>query len=145
MTDQIQCSVTLAQVSTELLELLREPGWFINDGKQLRNHVISEFGDKAIIIDEEHGSFEFLILQRDDVPVKTYPWRAQYYSVNPAGPGGTTVTFELTEAEPFTLTVTESGFNSLGLSEEEHAKLIEGNTEAWNLELGLAAALNVAH
>lgn len=144
MTDQIQCSVTLTQVSTELVELLREPGWFINDGKKLRNHVISEFGDKAIIIDEEHGSFEFLILQRDDVPVKNYPWRSQFYSVNPSGPGGTTVTFDITQEQEFTLTVTESGFETLGLGAEELAKLIDGNTEAWNLELGLAAGLAIS-
>src|SRR5699024_11083469 len=58
--DEIVRSVLIHASAEEVFAVIREPGWFINDG-EYREHKITRQGAVTQVVDPVHGSFQLAI------------------------------------------------------------------------------------
>ncbi|MFC0672771.1 SRPBCC domain-containing protein [Brachybacterium hainanense] len=136
--DEILRSVRIAASPQTVFDVIREPGWFINEGAYVP-HEITDLGDGTFrVVDPVHGAF---VIAAD---VLEPPRRAVFRWLGGdagefAGAPTTTIEFTLVaEGQGTLLTVRESGFASLDEDSLARRRRIEENTEGWEIELGIA-------
>ncbi|MFI8413758.1 ATPase [Paeniglutamicibacter gangotriensis] len=130
--DAIEATIDIDATAEAVWKLVSEPGWFINGGA-ITTHRIETNGAFSTVHDAIYGTFEFETVTLDA------PRYAAFRSL-----GGdewddpipnTLVEFwvEDTHSGAIRLRVAESGFAAF--SEEEHARVINTNTQAWDAEM----------
>ena len=140
MTDSIERTILIAAPIERVWKIVTTPEhmgrWFGDAGAERDGDVIKMRW-------EEHGEAELRVVRSEAPSVFAYRWDA-----NVPGIGDTLVEFTLTpESDGTRVTVVESGWGALRTSEDERARLREGNIGGWEHELGdlgRYAAQNVA-
>lgn len=142
--DEIVRSVLIHASAETVFAVIREPGWFINDG-EYREHTITRHGPLTEVIDPVHGRFQ-LSIEAHEPPNRIFfrwlggglgeisdaPNNTVEFVIDPAG----TATRNLVR-----LTVRERGFAKLGLDEAVRRRNYEENLHGWEQQLGVARDL----
>ncbi|HEY5221624.1 MAG TPA: polyketide cyclase [Microbacteriaceae bacterium] len=139
-TDRIVREVTIAASAQRVWELIRVPGWWINEGT-IVEVAYDATSDVNVIWHPQYGGFRVQTVTLEE------PWHAAFRWLAGEGEddesaGGSTSTLVEFWIDPrpggVTLRVVESGFDSLSVNDEQRRKNIDGNTEGWEIELAAA-------
>ena len=137
--DRIERTIEIDAPAERVWMLVSQPGWWINDGA-IVDHEIERVGDLDIVHDPKHGAFPIRTERLDPPRYAAFRWMADQEDRSGEGPS-TLTEFWIDDREGssgVTLRVAESGFASLGKSEEERRKHVDENTEGWETELAAA-------
>jgi uncharacterized protein YndB with AHSA1/START domain len=155
--DQIERQIDIAASAERVWELIRRPGWWINEGTIVDVQFDADC-DVNVIRHPKHGDFRIKTVALDEPRHAAFRWLAGAGNSgggsdgeSDAATGGTRAGEQSTDgdstlvefwiedtASGVSLRVVESGFASLSVSSEERRKRIEGNTEGWTIELAAA-------
>jgi uncharacterized protein YndB with AHSA1/START domain len=147
VSDTIERDIFIAAPAEKVWEVVSIPGWWINDGSALQLGLIEPITeDRAIVHHPEYGdipvdrlevdppravSFRWLISgsegPRTDVPEDQFLHTRVTLTLTPE-PGGTR------------LSVVESGFSAAAVDSGARRRAYEGNSEGWEIELGVVRA-----
>ena len=139
--DEIVRSVLIKASAETVFAVIREPGWFINDG-EYREHRIARHGPVTEVIDPVHGRFQ-LGIEAEQSPHRIFfrwlgggigeisdaPNNTVEFVIDPAGTA---------KRNLVRLTVRERGFAKLGLDEAVRRRNYEENYRGWEKQLGIA-------
>ncbi|MGO1481243.1 MAG: polyketide cyclase [Brachybacterium sp.] len=142
--DAIVRSVLIKASAETVYAVVREPGWFINDG-EYREHKIVRHGPVTEVIDPVHGRFQ-LGIEAQEAPYRIFfrwlggglgeisdaPNNTVEFIIDPAGTA---------KKNLVRLTVCERGFAKLGLDEPVRRRNYEENFRGWEEQLEVARAL----
>lgn len=142
--DEIVRSVLIHASAEEVFAVIREPGWFINDG-EYREHKITRQGAVTQVIDPVHGSFQLAIEAHEPPNRIRFRWLGGGLGEISDAPNNT-VEFVIDPAGTakrnlVRLTVRERGFAKLGLDESVRRRNYEENYRGWEQQLGVAKRL----
>jgi uncharacterized protein YndB with AHSA1/START domain len=142
--DEIEHSVLIDASAERVFAIVREPGWFINDG-EYREHEVTMSGPVARVLDPVHGSFQLAIEAHEPPYRVAFRWLGGGLGEISDAPNNT-VEFVIDPAGTAArnlvrLTVRERGFAKLGLDEAVRRKNYEENRRGWQQELELAKRL----
>ena len=142
--DEIVHSVLIDASAEKVFAVIREPGWFINDG-EYREHEITTSGPVTHVVDPVHGSFQLAIEAHEPPNRVAFRWLGGGLGEISDAPNNT-VEFVIDPAgtaarNRVRLTVRERGFAKLGLDEAVRRRNYEENLHGWQLELDLAKRL----
>ncbi|WP_308466588.1 SRPBCC family protein [Rathayibacter soli] len=138
--DRIERDVTIAASAQRVWELIRTPGWWINEGS-IVEVVYDATSDVNVIWHPQYGGFRVQTVTLDEPRHAAFRWLAGEGDdeLSPEGGTSTLVEFWIDErSDGVTLRVVESGFGLLPVSDEQRRKTIDGNTEGWEIELAAA-------
>ncbi|WP_197062005.1 SRPBCC domain-containing protein [Sinomonas humi] len=134
VSDRIDKSIEIAAPVERVFALVSEPGWFVNDG-EYRPHQIDRDGDVSLVRDPVHGDFGILTVELDAPHHVVFRWVGE-------GAGSTLLEFFVEEYDGGArLRVVETGFASLPGSDADRRAAFEGNSQGWDIELGVARAV----
>jgi uncharacterized protein YndB with AHSA1/START domain len=147
VSDTIERDIFIAAPAEQVWEVVSIPGWWINDGSALDLSLIERISaDRAVVHHPELGDF---LVERLDVD----PLRAASFRWLVSGAEGrqidvpedqllhTRVTLTLTPEPGGTrLSVGESGFANAEVDSRARRRAYEGNSEGWEIELGVVRA-----
>lgn len=132
-TDRIEREISIAASAEKVWELIRRPGWWINEGEVL-DQAFDPDSDVNVITHPVHGTFRVKTVALDAPRYAAFRWLGDV-----DGAATTLVEFWIDGADSgVTLRVSESGFDLLSVSDEERRQQVEGNTEGWRIELDAA-------
>ena len=142
--DEIVRSALIHASAEEVFAVIREPGWFINDG-EYREHRITRQGAITQVVDPVHGSFQLAIEAHEPPNRVRFRWLGGGLGEISDAPNNT-VEFVIDPAGTakrnlVRLTVRERGFAKLGLDESVRRRNYEENYRGWEQQLGVAKAL----
>ncbi|HLQ81535.1 MAG TPA: polyketide cyclase [Brachybacterium sp.] len=142
--DEIVRSVLIHASAEEVFAVIREPGWFINDG-EYREHKITRQGAVTQVVDPVHGSFQLAIEAHEPPNRIRFRWLGGGLGEISDAPNNT-VEFVIDPAGTakrnlVRLTVRERGFAKLGLDESVRRRNYEENYRGWEQQLGVAKRL----
>ncbi|MGP5056860.1 polyketide cyclase [Brachybacterium paraconglomeratum] len=142
--DEIVHSVLIDASAEKVFAVIREPGWFINDG-EYREHEITTSGPVTRVVDPVHGSFQLAIEAHEPPNRVAFRWLGGGLGEISDAPNNT-VEFVIDPAgtaarNSVRLTVRERGFAKLGLDEAVRRRNYEENLHGWQQELELARRL----
>ena len=142
--DEIVRSVLIHASAEEVFAVIREPGWFINDG-EYREHKITRQGAVTQVVDPVHGSFQLAIEAHEPPNRIRFRWLGGGLGEISDAPNNT-VEFVIDPAGTakrnlVRLTVRERGFAKLGLAESVRRRNYEENYRGWEQQLGVAKRL----
>ena len=145
VSDTIERDILIAAPAEKVWSVVSIPGWWINDGSAIDLSLIERVTeDRAIVHHPEYGDF---LVERFDVDrprTASFRWLvsgAEGRRIDVAADQllHTRVTLTLTpEAGGTRLSVVESGFATAAVDEQVRLRAYEGNTEGWEIELGVA-------
>jgi uncharacterized protein YndB with AHSA1/START domain len=134
--DRIERQILIDAPIERVWSLVSEPGWWIGDGDR-SGHVVTREGDLVVVDDPRYGRFPVLPVSADAPGYVSF--RGAYPGEDPRKDTTTLVEFFLTEQDGGTLLrVVESGFAAMPLTAAERAEAVEGNTQGWEFQLGVA-------
>lgn len=138
-TDRIERSIRIAADADRVWQLVSEPGWWINDGRVTVHHLESD-GDVTTVHDPVHGAFPIRTVALDPPRYAAFRWLAADGAGRAVDGRSTLVEFWVEEqcGGGVVLRVVESGFATLGTTEEQRRGDVEEHTEGWELELAAA-------
>ena len=142
--DEIVHSVLIDASAEKVFAVIREPGWFINDG-EYREHEVTTSGPVTRVVDPVHGSFQLAIEAHEPPNRVAFRWLGGGLGEISDAPNNT-VEFVIDPAgtaarNSVRLTVRERGFAKLGLDEAVRRRNYEENLHGWQQELELARRL----
>ncbi len=135
--DRIEKQVEIDATVETVWDLVSQPGWFINDGAVV-DHRIEDRGDHLVVTDPVHGSFVVRVVRLEAPRYAAFRWMGKVDEREPS-----TLTEFWIDDRPgggVLLRVVESGLASLHDDLELRRATFEGNTEGWEIELGVARA-----
>ncbi|GAA1184394.1 uncharacterized protein YndB with AHSA1/START domain [Kitasatospora gansuensis] len=139
MSDDMIERDTLIDASVERVwSLVSAPGFWVADPESIKGTTAVE-GESTVAKHPEHGEFPVTVVKVEPTNYVAYRWA-------PANPGqeltesnSTLVEFTLSaEGDKTRLTVVESGFAALAVSEEVRANTIHNLTAGWPQVLDMA-------
>ncbi|KRF17331.1 hypothetical protein ASG90_08540 [Nocardioides sp. Soil797] len=132
--DRIERSIDIDATADKVWDLIRRPGWWINEGEVDPDVEVRKDGDDDLLIHPRFGEFRLRTLVVDA------PRRLVYRWIDGEDEPGTRVEFTIDSRSRggVTLTVVETGFTLLGKSHDDVVKHVEGNTAGWESELDAA-------
>jgi uncharacterized protein YndB with AHSA1/START domain len=137
VVDRIERRIDIAAPAQRVWDLVSTPGWYINDGT-IVDHRIDRTGDIDVVHDPVHGPFRIRTVELDPPRYAAFRWLADEPGPD-GGEASTLVEFWLNEhPDGVTLRVAESGFASLGGTDEARRRRVAENTEGWEQELAAA-------
>ncbi|MGO1227835.1 polyketide cyclase [Brachybacterium sp. AOP42-C2-15] len=142
--DEIVRSVLINASAENVFAVIREPGWFINDG-EYREHTITRHGPLTEVIDPVYGRFQLAIEAHEPPNRIFFRWLGGGLGEISDAPNNT-VEFVIDPAGTakrnlVRLTVRERGFAKLGLDEAVRRRNYEENLHGWEQQLGVARDL----
>lgn len=142
--DEIVRSALIHASAEKVFAIVREPGWFINDG-EYREHTITQQGGMTEVIDPVHGRFQLAIEVHEPPNRVRFRWLGGGIGEISDAPNNT-VEFVIDPAGTakrnlVRLTVRERGFAKLGLDESVRRRNYEENFRGWEQQLGVAKLL----
>ncbi|MFE1165934.1 SRPBCC domain-containing protein [Nocardiopsis sp. NPDC058789] len=135
--DRIERRIDIDASAERVWDLVSRPGWFINDGRVV-DHRIDEVEDGVHLVhDPTHGEFLVRTEKLDPPHHAVFSWLGRVDDKQ-----STRVEIWVRERPGgVTLTVVESGFETLGLAEAELRDHVAGQIEGWEIELAAARGL----
>ncbi|MDN5819895.1 MAG: polyketide cyclase [Brachybacterium sp.] len=142
--DEIVRRVLIHSSAERVFSIIREPGWFINDG-EYREHTITRYGAVTQVADPVHGTFQLAVEAHEPPNRIKFRWLGGGLGDISDAPNNT-VEFIIDPAGTakrnlVRLTVRERGFAKLGLDEAVRRRNYEENYRGWEQQLGVAREL----
>lgn len=142
--DEIVRSVLIGASAEKVFSIVREPGWFINDG-EYREHTIVKHGPVTQVIDPVHGSFQLAMEVHEPPNRIAFRWLGGGLGEISDAPNNT-VEFVIDPAGTparnlVRLTVRERGFARIVVDEAVRRRNYEENVRGWEQQLELARRL----
>ncbi|MEV6561676.1 SRPBCC family protein [Nocardia sp. NPDC051756] len=138
--DKIEHEVDIDASVARVWELVTDPGWWVGDGDR-SGQSRSRDGDFEVIEDPKYGKFPVRVETMEPPNYISYRWASSFPGATPGDGNSTLVEFRLTERDGGTrLRVTESGFATLDLPEDDRAKRYEDNVGGWKMQLDVLKA-----
>jgi len=134
--DRIERKIEIEAPATRVWDLVRRPGWYVNDG-EIADQSVERRGDIEIIRHPEYGEFAFRTVTLDAPRYAAFRW---LIDANDADSASTLVEFWIEPASEgaVLLKVAESGFATLPESAEQRRSRFDDHSEGWTSELALA-------
>lgn len=131
--DRIERSIDIDATAEKVWALLERPGWWINEGEVDPSVEVREEDGLHVVNHPKWGEFRLETLANEAPYHLTYRWHDN------ASGGGTTVDFQVVERPGgVTLTVVESGFQSLEKPRADIENHVRENTQGWESQLAAA-------
>ncbi|MDN5901517.1 MAG: polyketide cyclase [Brachybacterium sp.] len=142
--DEIVRSALIHATAERVFAIIREPGWFINDG-EYREHTITRYGAVTQVVDPVHGTFQIAVEAHEPPNRIKFRWLGGGLGEISDAPNNT-VEFIIDPAGTakrnlVRLTVRERGFAKLGLDDAVRRRNYEENYRGWEQQLGVAREL----
>jgi uncharacterized protein YndB with AHSA1/START domain len=129
--DRIERETLIAAPLERVWSLVAQPGFWVADEATLPGTVARE-GDSMVARNAEYGDFPVRVEKVEPPTYLAYRWASAFPGEELREDNSTLVEFTLTsEGDKTRLRVVESGFASLGGSEELRNKAVEDNTGGW--------------
>jgi uncharacterized protein YndB with AHSA1/START domain len=129
--DRIERETLIAAPLERVWSLVAQPGFWVADEATLPGTVARE-GDSMVARNAEYGDFPVRVEKVEPPTYLAYRWASAFPGEELREDNSTLVEFTLTsEGDKTRLRVVESGFASLGGSEELRNKAVENNTGGW--------------
>jgi uncharacterized protein YndB with AHSA1/START domain len=129
--DRIERETLIAAPLERVWSLVAQPGFWVADEATLPDTVARE-GDSMVARNAEYGDFPVRVEKVEPPTYLAYRWASAFPGEELREDNSTLVEFTLTaEGDKTRLRVVESGFASLGGSEELRNKAVEDNTGGW--------------
>ncbi|WP_308416890.1 ATPase [Streptomyces sp. AJS327] len=138
--DHIARQIDIDATVERVWELVRRPGWFINDGTVDPEPDLRDDGGVAVLHHPSWGEFHLKAVELDEPRYAAFRWFETPYRGESTP--STLVEFWIEERDEggVTLRVLESGFSQLSDDPAEWLRRREGNVAGWRTELGTAKA-----
>ncbi|QDP94684.1 ATPase [Microlunatus elymi] len=139
--DRIEKNIKINAGPEKVFEIVSRPGWWINDGTEIDPEPdLRQEGDVTVVSSPKLGEYRMQTVASDPPHYVAIRWHHQL--PDDGIKRSTLVEFRL-EPQPdgVLLSVVESGFSKLQKPREDWLADRAGNTEGWELELGLVRAL----
>jgi uncharacterized protein YndB with AHSA1/START domain len=139
LTDRVERSIDIDAPAEKVWELLRQPGWWINDGEIVPQTAPPDDGGVHVVHHPEQGTFRFSAVHSDPPRYLSYRWH------DAAAEDATLVEF-FVEARRggVTLRVVESGIRGLSRPAAAVERYVDEHTAGWEAELQAADRYLVA-
>ncbi|PXX70596.1 uncharacterized protein YndB with AHSA1/START domain [Nocardia tenerifensis] len=138
--DKIEHEVDINASVARVWELVSDTGWWVGDGDR-SGQTRSREGDFEVIEDPKYGRFPIRVEQQEPSEYASYRWASSFRGETPGDGNSTLVEFRLAEHDGGTrVRVTESGFSTLALSDEQRAKALEENKGGWKMQMDVLKA-----
>ncbi|MEV1116106.1 SRPBCC domain-containing protein [Actinosynnema sp. NPDC049800] len=123
---------TLIDASVERVwSLVSAPGFWVADPERLEATTAVE-GESVVAKNSEHGDFPVRVVKVEPHTYIAYRWAPAFPGQELTEGNSTLVEFTLsTEGDKTRLTVVESGFAALAVSEDVRARTIDNNAAGW--------------
>lgn len=135
MQNAIEDEITINASLERVWELVTEPGWWVPTDHE----VTGERTAGAVVVREssKYGRYVVEVVELSPRTYAAFRW-ASMFPGEELAPGKTTlVEFLLTEAvDAVRVSVRESGFAELDVSDEDKQSGLTSNTDGWRIELG---------
>lgn len=139
LVDRIERSIDIDAPPEKVWELLRRPGWWVNDGVVVPESPRPDTGDVHVLHHPKQGTFQFQTLRSDPPRYVSYRW------LDAGAEEGTVVEFFVEERNGgVTLRVVESGIRGLSRPAAEVERYVDEHVHGWDLELQAARHYLVA-
>ena len=131
--DRIEREIFINASVQTVWELISQPAWWVGDAPGPDRVQVD---GSRIVADTKYGKFTVLIEQEDSPNYLSCRWASSFPGEEPGEDNSTLVEFMLKEKDGGTwLSVVESGFSSLAVSEEEKHKFFKENVKGWIYQL----------
>ncbi|HET7579090.1 MAG TPA: SRPBCC domain-containing protein [Bacillales bacterium] len=131
--DRIEREIFIEAPRQTVWELVSEPAWWVGD-KPGPDSV--QVDGTRIEAETRFGTFPVWIVQIDQPHYLACRWASSFHGEEPKEGNSTLVEFTLKEKDGGTLlTVVESGFSSLAVSDEKQRDFYKENTHGWKQQL----------
>lgn len=135
--DMVTHTIQIDAPREQVFALASQPGWWLGDEAPSIYEVVAQDGESTMLKHPKYGQFTFIARSLAAPERATFLWSAGQPDDNAAA-GKTVVEFWLEEKDGGTaVTVEETGFSALKMTDDEHANAIAANTEGWQGELEL--------
>ncbi|GAB3836531.1 SRPBCC domain-containing protein [Dactylosporangium cerinum] len=130
MNDRIERSVLINAPLNRVWDLVTDPGWWVPSQIQTPNDRTS--GTIVVRESEQWGRFPVQVVRVDPKTYAAFRWASTSPGSDLTDDNTTLVEFHLVdEAAAVKVTVVETGFAALPISDEVRSKGFEGNTQGW--------------
>lgn len=130
--DQIKREIFINAPIQRVWELVSQPAWWVGDAPGPDKVQV---GESRVVADTKYGQFPVLIEQAEPPNYLACRWASSFAGEEPKEGNSTLVEFKLASKDEGTLlTVVESGFSRLEVSEQEQRKFFEGNVHGWEMQ-----------
>lgn len=141
--DEIKRSIRIRATAETVFAIVREPGWFINDG-EYRKHEVQTAGGISRVKDPVHGTFSLSATVHE--PPNTVGFRWLGGGIGKISDAANSIVFTIdpvgsARSDEVRLTVRERGFARLGEDVAVRRKNYEENSQGWDQQLELARDL----
>lgn len=130
---------TLIDASVERVwSLVSAPGFWVADPESIKDTTAVE-GESTVAKNPEYGDFPVRVVKVEPPSYVSYRWAPAFPGQELTEGNSTLVEFTLSpEGDKTRLTVVESGFAALTVSEDVRARTIKDNTGGWPQVLNAA-------
>lgn len=134
MNDRIERSVLIEAPLDRVWDLVTEPGWWVPT--EAAAAVDRTPGSTVVRESERWGRFPVQVVKVDPKTYAAFRWASTSPGADLSADNATLVEFHLVdEAGAIKVTVVESGFAALVISEEDRRKGFEGNSDGWTEQI----------
>lgn len=139
--DRIERVIDIAADAETVWELIRTPGWWVNDGVVVEHQHEAEAGATTIVRDPVHGAFPVLTVAHEPPRRAVYRWPVEA-DASPSDPRTSTKISMIIEDRPdgVRLTVIECGFAGLELPLDQRRAVMSDHSGGWDIEVWAARA-----
>lgn len=138
--DEIIRSIHIDAAADTVWDIVREPGWFINDGTY-REHEVTTEGDVSRVVDPVHGEFTIGTDELDPPRRAVFRWLGGAGGELEDAPANTVEFTIEPDGDGVLLTVRERGFAGISQDAAVRRERFEDNTSGWIEELEVARGL----
>jgi uncharacterized protein YndB with AHSA1/START domain len=131
--DQIKREIFINASIQTVWELISQPAWWVGDAPGPDK---VQLDGSRVVADTKYGQFPVLIEQSEPPNYLACRWASSFPGAEPNGENSTLVEFKLISKDGGTLlSVVESGFSHLAVSEQEQRKFFNGNVHGWEMQM----------
>lgn len=136
MPDSIERSITINASLERVWDLVTDPGWWVPDD----HDTVGERTPGAITVreSEKYGRYPVRVIEFRPKTYAAFRWAPSFTGEDPTDTNSTLIEFTLAEqSDGVAVTVVESGFDALPLSDEARREGYAANDRGWAEELGV--------
>lgn len=131
--DRIKREIFINAPIQTVWELISQPAWWVGDTPGPDKVQVD---GTRVVADTKYGQFPVLIEKVEPPNYLACRWASSFAGEEPTGENSTLVEFKLASKDGGTfLTIVESGFSHLAVSEQERSKFFNGNVHGWEMQV----------
>jgi uncharacterized protein YndB with AHSA1/START domain len=134
MNDRIEQQVTIQASLDRVWDLVTRPGWWVP--VDVEEEVDRAPGHRTLRESARYGRFVVEVVRLEAQTYAAFRWASEFPGEDPV-PGKSTLVefFVQPVGDAVSVTVVESGFASLQVSDEARTSALKANTSGWQQEL----------